>query len=119
MTEGDREPPDIVADPEAGTLQVRRPLLLALGAFSGGATGRADPPSGATVKALRAAGMLGPSGLHDMLVPIAGAVADPLVRLAFDDLGPEPPAECPGWITPDVTVLALPGPEGRDEILSF
>jgi hypothetical protein len=110
---------DIVVDAEAGTLQVSRSLLLALGAFSGGATGRADPPSGVTVKALRAAGMLGPTGLHDMLLPIATAVADPLVRIAFDHLGPGPLAESAGWITPDVTVLAVPGEEGLDEILSF
>jgi hypothetical protein len=110
---------EIVVDAEAGTLQVSRSLLLALGAFSGGATGRADPPSGVTVKALRAAGMLGPTGLHDLLVPIAAAVADPLVRLTFDHLGPGPVAESPGWITPDVTVLAVPGEEGLDEILSF
>lgn len=110
---------DIVVDLEAGTLQLSRPLLLALGAFSGGATGRADPPSGVTVKTLRAAGMLGPTGLHDLLVPIAAAVADPLVRLAFVHLGPGPMAESPGWITPDVTVLAVPGEDGLDEILSF
>ena len=110
---------DIVVDAEAGTLQVSRSLLLALGNFSGGATGRGDPPSGASVKALRAAGMLGPTGLHDMLVPIAAAVADPLVRIAFDHLGPGPVAESPGWITPDVTVLAVPGEDGLDEILSF
>lgn len=110
---------DIVVDAEAGTLQVSRSLLLALGAFSGGATGRADPPSGVTVKALRAAGMLGPTGLHDMLVPIAAAVADPLVRITFDHLGPGPATESAGWITPDVTVLAVPGEDGLDEILSF
>ena len=108
-----------MVDAEAGTLQLSRSLLLALGAFSGGATGRADPPSGVTVKALRAAGMLGPTGLHDMLVPIAAAVADPLVRIAFDHLGPGPATESPGWITPDVTVLAVPGEDGLDEILSF
>ena len=110
---------EIVVDVEAGTLSVSRPLLLALGAFSGGATGRADPPSGVTVKTLRAAGMLGPTGLHDMLVPIAAAVADPLVRITFDQLGPGPVTEGPGWITPDVTVLAVPGEDGLDEILSF
>ncbi|HEY0398998.1 MAG TPA: hypothetical protein VGF00_11455, partial [Acidimicrobiia bacterium] len=108
-----------MVDAEAGRLQMSRSLLLALGAFSGGATGRADPPSGVTVKALRAAGMLGPTGLHDMLVPIAAAVADPLVRVTFDHLGPGPVADGPGWITPDVTVLAMAGDDGLDEILSF
>jgi hypothetical protein len=111
--------PDILVDADAGTLQMTRSLLLALGAFSGGATGRADPPSGVTVKALRSAGMLGPTGLHDMLVPIAAAVADPLVRITFDHLGPGSAAESPGWITPDVTVLAVPGEDGLDQILSF
>jgi hypothetical protein len=110
---------EIVVDAEAGTLQMSRSLLLALGNFSGGATGRGDPPSGASVKALRAAGMLGPTGLHDMLVPIAAAVADPLVRITFDHLGPGAVTESPGWITPDVTVLAVPGEDGLDEILSF
>jgi hypothetical protein len=63
--------------------------------------------------------MLGPTGLHDMLVPIAAAVADPLVRIVYHRLGPGPATESPGWITPDVTVLAVPGEDGLDEILSF
>jgi hypothetical protein len=110
---------EVIADLEAGTLHLSRRLLEALGAFSGGATGRPDPPSGATVKALRGAGLLGPTGLHPTLLPIAAAVADPVVRLRFDHLAPGPIVECPGWVSPDVAVFAIPDDDnGLDEILA-
>ena len=108
---------EVVADLQAGVLRLSRPALAALATLTGASTAAAEPPADSTLVALQSAGLLGPAGLHPVMVPIAAAVADPLVELRFDLLGPGTPVECPGWISPDVAVLAIPGPDGLDEIV--
>jgi hypothetical protein len=107
--------PEVVADLEAGVLRLSRPALEALASMAGPSL---VPPAEETLGDLRAAGLLSPAGLHPMMEPIAAAVAHPVVRLRFDYLGPGTPVECPGWISSVVAVLALPGPDGLDEIVA-
>jgi hypothetical protein len=111
---------EVVADLEAGLLRLSRPALQALATLTAGPAAPlpVDPPAEATLGALESAGLVGPTGLHPVMAPIAAAVADPLVRIRFDHLGPGTPVECPGWISPDVAVLAVPGPDGLDEIVA-
>jgi hypothetical protein len=109
---------DVVADLDAGVLRLSRPALEALVTLARGPAARPDPAAEAALVALEAAGLIGPAGLHPVMAPIAAAVADPLVELRFDHLGPGTPVECPGWVSPDVAVLAVPGADGLDEIVA-
>ena len=111
---------EVVADLEAGVLRLSRPALQALATLTGGPAAPlpVDSPAETTLGALESAGLVGPTGLHPVMAPIAAAVADPVVRIRFDHLGPGTPVECPGWISPDVAVLAVPGSDGLDEILA-
>jgi hypothetical protein len=111
---------EVVADLEAGVLRLSRPALEALATLTAEPARPLPvvPPAETTLDALERAGLVGPTGLHPMMAPIAAAVADPVVRIRFDRLGPGTPVECPGWISPHVAVLAVPGPDGLDQILA-
>lgn len=110
--------PEVEVNLSAGILRMSRRALDAVAALAspGPEAGAAavDAVAAGTLDPLREAGLLDATGLHPMISPIAAALAAPVVRLRFLDLGPGPAVESPGWVSPDVAVLALPGPAGLD-----
>ena len=106
----------VTADIAGGTLRLPRRLLVALAAVS------ADPPVAVDpddLDALRTAGLVQGEAVHPDVAAVAAAVARPAVRLRLDRLAPPPAVECAGWIAPGIAVLALPLPDGGDQVLAM
>lgn len=106
--------PEVVVDFDAGVLRLRRPHLMTLAAL----LDRASPSDidEEDLSDLRTAGLVRDDGLHPSASGIASAVRWPVLQLRLELLGPGRRVGCPGWIDSDLVVLAVPEPDGLDDI---
>lgn len=105
-----------VFDPEAGVLRVSHAALsvlatLAVDPTSPSLTDHATAPA---LAQLRAAGIVGPAGVHPDVRPLAAVIGAPQARFDLDLAERGSAWRAPGWVSTGLVVMAVPAHEVED-----
>jgi hypothetical protein len=103
-------------DPDAGVLRLSHAALSVLARLASEPNHPEliDHAIARPLAALRGAGILGPSGIHPDVRPLARAIGSPVARLTLDLAEPGTVWEASGWTDDTLLVLAVPARDTPD-----
>jgi hypothetical protein len=108
-------------DPDAGVLRLGHAALSVLARLASDPTDPAlrDHAVAPPLAELRAAGILGPAGIHPDVRPLAEVLGSPgaVLELAIDGGGAEP-VRARGWVTAALVVVAVPAGDGAYDLVA-
>jgi hypothetical protein len=106
----------VTFDPDAGVLRLSHATLSVLARLASEPNhpDLVDHAVAPPLAALRGAGILGPSGIHPDVRPLARAIGSPAARLTLDLAEPGGVWQALGWADRTLLVLAVPARETPD-----
>lgn len=100
-------------DPEAGVLRLSHAALSVLATLAADPTAASliDHATAPPLAQLRAAGIVGPAGIHPDVRPLATVIGAPRARLDLQVAERGTAWQAPGWADRALVVLAVPAPD--------